>query len=81
MTTVLLIMTRCTVQELAGLEKNDLVEMIMAAREEKASVEKRCNDLGRAFHHAQASLQELENEVFMHHKTQLHFLLAHSSFP
>lgn len=62
------------------MEKNDLVEMIMVAREEKASVEKRCNDLGRAFHHAQMSLQELEKEVFMHRKTQLHVSLAHSGF-
>jgi len=50
-------------QELAGLEKSDLVEMVMAARQAKDDVEKRCVDLGQAFRHAQMSLQQLEEEV------------------
>jgi hypothetical protein len=50
-------------QELAGLAKDELVEMVMAARHERADAEKRCADLGKAFHYAQMSLQQLEEEV------------------
>jgi hypothetical protein len=37
--------------------------MVMTARHERADAEKRCADLGKAFHYAQMSLQQLEEEV------------------
>ena len=40
-------------QELTKLGKDDLVEMVMAARREKEVVEKRCRDLGSAFQYTQ----------------------------
>ena len=54
-----------TEAELRGLKAPVLVELVLASREQKNSLEKRCSHLAGALHQAQSSLETLERQSYI----------------